>query len=99
MAGRINYRRNTRDANEQPLVKLAERLGGAWREDGPLDGWLWVPRQARWMPVEIKLPEREGLANEYTPLQRRFFTWAREVNAPWWVWRTEDDVLRCMGAL
>jgi hypothetical protein len=88
------YNRNTRDANEQPLVQLSEGLGGWWREDGPLDGWVWIPRQARWMPVEIKMPEREGTAHEYTPAQQRFFRWARERAAPWFVWRTEADVIR-----
>lgn len=95
---RIRYSHNTRDANEQPLIKLAGQLGAAWREDGPLDGWVFVARLGKWMPVEIKVPEREGLENEYTPAQRRFFTWAKAHGAPWWVWRTELDVERDLGA-
>jgi hypothetical protein len=93
----MRYDRNHRDANEQALLDVAHRLGGAWHEIGPLDGWIWVNRLARWMPVEIKIPEREGLRGEYTPAQRRFFTWCRACGAPWWVWRTEADVIRDMG--
>lgn len=95
---RLRYSHNTRDANEAELVGLAARLGGAWREDGPLDGWIFVPRLARWMPVEIKRPEREGLADEYTKGQRQFIAWAKAHGAPWWVWRTSEDVLRDLGA-
>lgn len=86
------HRANPRDANEQALLAVAEKLGGHWREDPPLDGWIFC--RGRWMPVEIKLPEREGLAHEYTPAQKRFFTWCRQINASWWVWRTQEDVLR-----
>jgi hypothetical protein len=89
------HRANPRDANEQALLKLAERLGAHWHEAPPLDGWVFV--RGRWMPVEIKLPEREGLAHEFTPAQRRFLSWCRQRNAPWWVWRTEADVLRDLG--
>lgn len=70
MSGSMRHNRNTRDANEQALLMLAAKLGGCWREAGPLDGWTWVPRLAKWMPVEIKLPEREGAASEYTMLIR-----------------------------
>ena len=94
---RIRYNHNTRDLNEQELVKTAQALGLQWLQDGPLDGWAWHPRERRWMPVEIKRPEREGMAHEYTPMQRRFFTWCRERNAPWWVWRTIADVIRDAG--
>lgn len=86
---------NPRDLNEQDLVKLAESLGGHWLQEGPLDGWVFV--RGRWMPVEIKRPEREGLAHEYTPMQRRFFTWCRERGAPWWIWRTSADVIGYLG--
>lgn len=46
-----------RDGNENPLVALAEQLGGRFRPGPPLDGWLWA--RGSWLPVEIKLPERE----------------------------------------
>lgn len=89
-------RYNPRDANEPALVKHAKQLGAHWLEAGPLDGWCF--HQGRWMPVEIKLPEREGLKNEYTPAQKRFFTWAQWYNAPHWVWRGEADVEFCLNA-
>jgi len=55
---------NTRDANEDPLIALAQQLGGHFHPGPPLDGWI-VARGV-WLPVEIKLPEREGTVHEYT---------------------------------
>lgn len=85
-----------RDGNENPLIALAEQLGGRFRPGPPLDGWLWA--RGYWLPVEIKQPEREGTAREYTPLQKQFFSWCTLYNAPWHVWRDDKDVLRTMGA-
>jgi hypothetical protein len=31
---------NHRDANEDPLIALAQRLGGGFLPGPPLDGWL-----------------------------------------------------------
>src|SRR5271170_4118378 len=59
MPGPQRYSHNQRDSNEEPLLALAAQLGGCWREALALDGWVWVRRIARWMPVEIELPERE----------------------------------------
>ena len=49
------------------------------------------------MPVEVKDPKREGQADEYTPLQLRFFSWCRLVGAKWLIWRTSEDVVRTLG--
>lgn len=89
------HRANPRDANEDALLAVAARLGGHWREGPPLDGWIFV--RGHWWPVEIKKPEREGLVHEYTPAQKRFIAWCANRNAPWWVWRTTDDVIRDLG--
>lgn len=86
-----------RDGNDSELVAHALQLGGHFVRGGPLDGWCWVPRLALWRPVEIKRPEVEGQAHEYTPQQQRFMRWCRERGAPWWVWRTCDDVTRDLG--
>jgi hypothetical protein len=86
---------NPRDANQDALIAVAERLGCNWLQAPPLDGWCWV--RGRWMPVEIKRPEREGQLFEYTPAQRRFFRWCELRGALWWVWRTESDVIRDLG--
>lgn len=94
MPGPQRYRHNTRDANEDQLLKLVEQLGGCWREGPPLDGWVWAPRMSRWMPVEIKKPEREHHAAQYTPAQHQFMIWCARNYAPFWVWRTDADVLR-----
>lgn len=90
------YNRNRRDANEVQLVKLAETLGAKWWEDGPLDGWVLF--RGTWTPAEIKIPEREGTENEYTPQQLRFFRWCSENRGKWFTWRVDGDVLRDLGA-
>lgn len=87
---------NHRDGNEDPLVELAEQLGGKFLPGPPLDGWLWA--RGSWLPVEIKLPEREGTAQEYTPLQKRFMSWCALHNAAYHIWRDDKDVMRTMGA-
>jgi hypothetical protein len=46
------------------------------------------------MPVEIKRPERERHADQYTPMQQQFLAWCERNHAPHWVWRTEADVIR-----
>lgn len=84
-----------RDANEVKLLRIAEQLGAHWIKAPPLDGWIFV--RGRYMPVEIKRPEREGHIWEYTPQQRRFFTWCQLRGATWFVWRTEADVIRDLG--
>lgn len=92
----MSYKKNNRDGNELPLIEHAQRLGARWRQGPPLDGWLLF--RGSWLPVEIKLPEREGTANEYTALQKRFFTFCREYGGKWLTWRTKDDVERDLGA-
>lgn len=85
-----------RDDNELPLIEHARIFGAQWRVGGPLDGWiLW---RGLWIPVEIKRPEREGHADEYTPLQRRFFSFCRDYGGKWFTWRTEADVERDLCA-
>lgn len=91
----MRSRWNNRDANEGVLLELAYRLGAAWWEEGPLDGWC--VHRGRFIPVEIKLPEREGLIHEYTKKQQRFFTWCKTMDVKWWVWRTSEDVIRDLG--
>jgi hypothetical protein len=91
----MKTRYDKRDANEPQLVETALKFGARWRIGPPLDGWiLW---RGQWLPVEIKLPEREGTANEYTPLQKRFFAFCREFGGKWLTWRTDDDVIRDLG--
>lgn len=93
---RVNrYSQTARDANEEPLLQLATQLGAHWVQGPPLDGWVFC--RGIWMPVEIKIPEREGLSSEYTPAQRRFLRFCQEKRAPFWIWRTEDDVIASLG--
>jgi hypothetical protein len=90
------FNRNKRDANELALITHAKALGAEWWEDGPLDGWVIF--RGVWMPVEIKIPEREGLKHEYTPMQLQFFRWCSERRAKWFTWRVLSDVERDLGA-
>ena len=100
MSGPQRYNRNTRDANEQELINVAEKLGGHWFENGPFDGWLFVPRMAAsWHPVEIKDPAREGLAHEYTPQQKKALRRFEQIGARLWTWRTTRDVMRDLGVV
>lgn len=87
------------DANHLDLVAHAQGLGGYFVRVGPLEGWLWCPRLGMWRPVEIKIPAREGLANEYTPQQKRFMRWCLDHGAPWLVWRDRFDVETSLGAV
>lgn len=85
-----------RDVVESGLVRIAEQMGAGWYRAPPLDGWLaWRGTQ---VAVEIKDPEREGLAHEYTPQQQRYFSWCRLHNVKWLVWRTMADVLRDLNS-
>lgn len=86
------------DANHEELITHAAQLGGWFVRAPPLEGWCWFPRGGMWMPVEIKVPEREGLADEYTPQQLRFIRWCNQHRAPWWIWRTKADVERNLNA-
>lgn len=80
-----------RDTNENELVGMAEQLGGLWIQTGPLDGWLFW--REHWFPVEIKHGK-----NPYTAAQVLFLGACKERNAPVWTWRSERDVMACLGA-
>lgn len=83
-----------RDANEQPLIALAEALGAyMWPLDEPVD-WLCGYR-GQWIPTEIKNPDGR---NRPTDQQVRFTTEAGHRRLPVWVWREEADVLRDLNA-
>jgi hypothetical protein len=97
MPGPQRYSHNHRDVVERPLVKLAERLGGVWLEGPPFDGWIWYPRLAKYMPVEVKDPSKEGWSSEYTPGQKRTIALLDRNHMPRWVWRTQEDVMRDFG--
>lgn len=91
----MRTRHDKRDANEPALIGVARQLGAQFRIGPPLDGWIiW---RGVWLPVEIKLPEREGTKHEYTPAQKRFFTFCRDYGGRWLTWRTDADVIRDLG--
>jgi hypothetical protein len=89
------YSQTTRDANEEVLLKVAEQLGAHWVQGPPLDGWvIW---RGMWIPCEIKVPEREGHADEYTPAQLRFLRFCELHRGPHFIWRTPEDVIRSLS--
>lgn len=82
-----------RDNNEPELIKLASNLGWRfWKLHEPAD-WLAL-RRGRWDVVEIKNPEREGHASEYTHDQRKFRAEVFACGGRLLTWRTKDDVFR-----
>lgn len=90
------FLRHRRDNNHHALVTLAERIGGYWRPEGPFDGWLhW---RGQWKLVEIKNPDCEGHADEYTDDQIILMAKLKERGIKWEVWRTENDVYQSVGA-
>lgn len=91
------YTVHRKDRNHDAIVGAAEAYGAWFIKAPPLDGWVWCKRLNKYMPVEIKMPEREGRKHEYTPAQKRFFFQAARDGASWWVWRTVEDVTRDLG--
>lgn len=86
-----------RDHNDHPLKELAERLGW-WlhKLDQPSD-YLGLFR-GHWFPIEIKNPELEGHANEFTQQQKIFHREAHLRGAQILIWRAAEDVYRDSGA-
>lgn len=81
-----------RDNNEPELVTLATRLGWRlWKMHEPVD-WLGL-RRGKWHVIEIKNPDCEGHADEYTPQQRIFLRDVHNCGGRVLVWRTIDDVV------
>lgn len=86
-----------RDNNEPALVPFAQQIGWRlWKMHEPAD-WLGL-RRGVWHVIEIKNPDQEGHADEYTPQQRLFMAEVFRIGGRVLVWRTKDDVLRDSGA-
>lgn len=82
-----------RDTNEGALISLARRIGAEFEQAPPLDWWCgW---RGLWVPVEVK--NLDG-RNKYTDSQVLFIAKCKQRQLPVWTWRTEDDVLRDLGA-
>ncbi len=85
-----------RDDNEKPLVVLARAIGGVWIYAPPFDGWLcW---RGQWKLVEVKNPNCEGHADEYTDDQIKLMANLKARGIRWEIWRTENDVYQTVGA-
>lgn len=75
-----------RDKNEEELIRAAEKLG-AWviSISQPID--LIVCHRGRLMFVEVKGPK-----GKYTPAQKSFMAYCEVNKAPFYTWRTTEDV-------
>lgn len=88
----LNRYDKRRDANANPLIALGRSLGAVVVEiHQPVD--LLVGWRGAWYPTELKTA-----SGKYTQVQISFLAAAGERQLPVWTWRSEDDVLRCLGA-
>lgn len=68
------------------------RYGALWAETGPLDGWIaW---KGFWMPVRII---DTSARRDFTADQAVFAEFCRGHAAPFLTWRSEADVISCLG--
>jgi len=88
-----------RDANESDLVTIASQLGVQFEQIGPLD--FWCGWRGRWVPLEIKNDSKitHRVSKPYTDKQVLFLARCKERQLPVWIWRTENDVYRDLGAV
>lgn len=64
------------DKNQGDIVAALRKAGAeVYIIREPVD--LLVYWRGRWTPLEVKDPDRRGLAGEFTPPQRRFFAATR----------------------
>lgn len=86
-----------RDNNESPLIRLAAQLGW-WliKTNEPSDFIGW--RRGQWQLIEVKNPDCEGHADEFTAKQGIFHKDASNRGAKILIWRREADVLRDSNA-
>lgn len=86
-----------RDNNEPEVIKFAGNIGWKfWKLSQPCD-WLGL-RRGQWFTVEVKNPNQEGHADEYTPAQRKFMADVAACGGRVLVWRSKEDVMRDSGA-
>ena len=85
-----------RDNNESTILSSLQALGGLWVPGPPFDGWMWNRRC--WNLCEVKRPDKEGHKHEFTDDQLKLIIRLKERSIPFSVLRTEDDVLKIMGA-
>jgi hypothetical protein len=86
-----------RDSNESELIELARDLHWfLWELDEPCD-WLGLYR-GRFYAIEIKNPDCEGHADEFTAEQLIFHRNVKNAGGEVLVWRREDDVFKASGA-
>jgi hypothetical protein len=93
----IPRRAARRDVNDSELKVFAERVGWKlWKLDTPCD-YLGL-RRGVWWPIEIKDPDKEGHADEFTYDQRKFMAETFACGGRVLVWRTKEDVMRDSNA-
>lgn len=94
----MRFATSRRDTNHHALKDVAKRCGAIWIEGGPWDGWVHIAKWGgEYIPVEIKRPDKEGHADEYTEKQRKMKAEWADRRMRLFVWRTEADVKRDLG--
>lgn len=88
---------NRRDNNDHELKQFAERIG-----------WQLFPvteycdyfglRRGVWYAIEIKNPNCQGHADEFTYDERNFMAKVAACGGRILLWRTKDDILRDSNA-
>ena len=88
---------NRRDANDDELRVFAERIG--WKLFPVNDHCdYFALRRGVWYALEIKNPNCQGHADEFTRDERRFMADVAACGGRILLWRTKDDVLRDSNA-
>lgn len=88
------YRRAARkDANDPELKTFAERLGWRLFEIRTPCDYIGL-RRGVWHTIEIKNPDCEGHADEFTDDEKRFIATVAQAGGTVLLWRTKQDVTR-----
>ncbi len=82
-------RYNHRDGNEKEIVAALGRMGIAWYEGGPLDGWCAFPDG--WVPVEVKTA-----TGRLSKGQQEFIAQCADHNRPVLVLRSADEAIEAV---
>ena len=85
------------DANKSLCVQAVRRAGGLWRNEGPLDGWLFNRRC--WIPVELKDGSKPPSARKLTDAEADFIRDCQNYGAPYIVAVSPTDLLTQAGLI
>lgn len=90
--------KHRKDNNESDLVQIAEKLGWRMFKLNEYADFLGL-RNGQFHVIEIKNPDCEGDADEYTPAQKIFHTDVKNCGGKILVWRWPEDCVRDSNAM